>query len=263
MNDVLIEIKDLSFHFGPKPILKKISTRILRGEALSIIGSNGAGKTTLLRCLCRILSAAEGCIELNGRPIESYSRKELARWMSYVPQADGRLLPFTVYEFVMMGRYPHLSPFSLVKSSDRAVVEDALARTGTSEFADRYLDTLSGGERQKVLIAAALAQEAKILLLDEPTTFLDYKHQSEVQEILWQVKRDCGVTLIMVTHDINRASLIGERMLALKKGEVVFCGTPSEAMTSAILEKIYDQPFLFVNHPHTGSQMVVPEGVHS
>lgn len=261
MSGALIEVRDLCFHYGSRPVLNRVSFEAMRGESLAIVGPNGAGKSTLLKCLGRLLEGSPRSIRLDGKPLESYRRRDLARWMSYVPQAEGRGAEFTVYEFILMGRYPHLSPFSLIGARDREAVDRALEWTATGAFSDRPLDSLSGGERQKVLIAAALAQEARILLLDEPTTFLDYKHQSEIETILWKVKRERGTTLVLVTHDINTAAMLGDRILALRAGETVFLGPPEKAMRDEVLRAIYGKPFLFATHPETGLPVVVPEGV--
>ena len=261
MKRALIEIQSYSFRIDGKEILKDVSLAVREGEYLSVIGPNGAGKTTLLKCLIRILTGGIGSIKVDGRPLEAYTQRELANLMSYVPQADGRALPFTVHEFVMMGRYPYLSPFSSVTKEDEEAVRRALALTGTTEFAERILATLSGGERQKVFIAAALAQGARILLLDEPTTFLDYRHQSEIQGILKRVNRERGVTMVAVTHDLNNAVLWGERVLALKGGAVAFCGPAEEVMSNAILEDLYGMSFQFSEHPRSRRPFVVPEVV--
>jgi len=254
----VIEISDYSFRIGRKEILKDISLEVNRGEYLSIIGPNGAGKTTLLKCLDRILTGGEGRIEVNGRPLETYSQRELAKLMAYVSQADERTFPYSVYEFVMMGRYPYLSPFSSVSSEDKEAVRQVLAATGTGEFADRRINTLSGGERQKVFIAAALAQGAKILLLDEPTTFLDYKHQADIQAILARLNRESGATIISVTHDINNAVAMSHRVLALKNGRVEFSGAADRLIDNEVLESIYGLSFSFVEHPKSGGTVIIP-----
>ncbi len=256
-----IEIADFSFSIGRKVILKDVSLTVRDGEYLAIIGPNGAGKTTLLKCIDRIYTGGTGTIKVDGRPLGRYSQRELAKLISYVPQTEGRLFPFTVHEFVMMGRYPHLSPFSAVTREDEAVVAEALTLTGTTEFAERHLDTLSGGERQKVFIAAALAQGAKILLLDEPTTFLDYKHRDEVNHLLRRLNRRSGVTVVAVMHDINIAAMSSDRVIALKEGSVVFRGDAKEVMHNDVLEQIYGKTFLFVEHPETARPIVVPEEI--
>jgi iron complex transport system ATP-binding protein len=259
MKEPLIEIEGFSFAIGGKPILTDISFSVQAGDALSIIGPNGAGKSTLLKCLDRIHRGGAGQIRIAGKALKDYSQRELAHCISYVPQSDGRSAPFTVHEFVMMGRYPHLSPFSSISKHDEEVVQDALRMTETLPFAERMLSTLSGGERQSVFIAAALAQEARVLLLDEPTTFLDPKHAAAIQRLLADINRERGVTILSVTHDINSAALSSERILALKNGCVAFCGSSEALMREDVLRQVYDKSFLLVPHPEADKQMVVPE----
>ena len=262
-DEPVIAVRGFCFRLGQKQILRDVTFSVRRGEYLSIVGPNGAGKTTLLKCLDRIIGGGDGQIEILGRPLASYRQKELARHMSYVPQADGRVFPFTVEQFVTMGRYPYLSPFTSVSREDHQAVRDALQQTGTLEFADRLLDTLSGGERQKVYVAAALAQGASILLLDEPTTFLDYRHQAEIRGLLARANRDSGATVVAVTHDVNTAALESDRIVALRDGTVVFCGTPSELMRPDVLKKIYDTPLLLTQHPSVLLPVIVPAATQS
>ncbi|MCX7592046.1 MAG: ABC transporter ATP-binding protein [Kiritimatiellae bacterium] len=255
-----IEVENLHYYAGNVPLLAEVTLAVGEGEYVSILGPNGAGKTTLLRCINRLLRPKRGTIRIQGRPVESYSPIELARVVGYVPQSDGRSFPFTVYEIVMMGRYPYLSPFSSPRPEDRDAVCRALAITETERFADRLHATLSGGEKQKVMIAAALAQEARILLLDEPTTFLDPKHQTEIFRLLQKINREAGVTILSVTHDINSAVLSSNRIVALKEGRCIFSGAPGQLMNPDVLRRLYDKEFLFVEHPRTGQRLVVPEG---
>lgn len=256
---IAVAVRGFSFRLGKKEILRDVSFDVRAGQYVSIVGPNGAGKTTLLKCLDRILTGGTGRIEVFGRPLDGYGQKELARRLSYVPQADGRVFPFTVEQFVLMGRYPYLSPFSTVSHDDREAVRRAMEQTGTSGLAQRILDTLSGGERQKVYIAAALAQGADVLLLDEPTTFLDYRHQAEVRELLATANRQGGVTVVAVTHDVNRAVLESDRIVALREGQVVFAGSPAEIMQVDVLESIYGVQVLLADHPGAAIPMIVPE----
>jgi iron complex transport system ATP-binding protein len=257
--NTILEIAGFSFRIGSKGILHGVSFSVAQGEYLSIVGPNGAGKTTLLRCLDRIYRGGTGRITLFGQPLESYRQRDLARRLSYVPQADGRVFPFTVEQFVLMGRYPYLNPFSSVGHEDMEAVREVMDRTGVDEFAHRKLDTLSGGERQKVYIAAALAQGAEVLLLDEPTTFLDYRHQAEVRDLLAEVNRNSGVTVVAVTHDVNRAAMDSHRIVALSDGTVVFDGTPGEIMQPEVLERIYGTSFLLVGHPQGEVPIIAPQ----
>ncbi len=253
-----VELRDFSFRLGKKEILHNVSFSVRPGEYLSIVGPNGAGKTTLLKCIDRILTGGTGEIRVFDRCVASYPQRELARRISYVPQAGARPFPFTVEQFVLMGRYPYLSPFSSVGHDDREAVREALELTGTAAFAARLLETLSGGERQKVYIAAALAQGADVLLLDEPTTFLDYRHQIEIRNVLTRANAESDLTIVAVTHDVNRAALDSDRVVAIRDGSVVFQGSPGEIMDPAVLERIYHTPLVLVRHPHAEIPVIVP-----
>ena len=189
MSNPIIQIKNLSIALSGNEILRDVSLSINDGEYVSIIGPNGAGKTTLIKCLAGIYCDWSGDVTIAGKLFSEYSSKALAKLQSYVPQAEGRTNPLTVMEFVAMGRYPHLSTFTTLQSEDYAAIDAAIGRAGLESFRHRKMNTLSGGERQMAFIAAALAQGAKILLLDEPSTFLDYRHQAEVAEILKSASR--------------------------------------------------------------------------
>ena len=254
----VISVRDFSFAIGGKDVLRQVSFCVQRGEYVSLVGPNGAGKTTLLKCLDRIHRGGSGEMTVCGRPLADYAQRELARHVSYVPQPDGRVPPFTVEQFVLLGRYPYLSPFSVIRREDRAAVRAAMQQTGTEGFASRLLQTLSGGERQQVYIAAALAQGAPILLLDEPAAFLDYRHQTEIRRLLRAVNRQQGVTVVAVTHDVNTAALDSDRVVALNAGQMVFCGTGAELMRPEVLQRIYDTSFLLVPHPETQLPTIVP-----
>ncbi len=256
-----IHIRNYSFAVNGARILEDVSLEVGAGEFLAIIGPNGAGKTTLIKCLVRINTGGTGEIFLDERALESFRQKELARLLGYVPQSDGRGLPFTVEEFVLMGRYPYLGPLSPPGREDERAAREALELTGTAHLAGRFLDTLSGGERQNVLIAAALSQGSRILLLDEPTTFLDPKHVADIHGILRRVNRERKMTVVMVTHDINGAALLSDRIAVLKSGRVAFTGSPEEVMRNEVLERIYEHPFLFVAHPLTGRRLIIPSEV--
>jgi len=259
MTTPMLDVQGLSYQIGTSPILCDVSFSMGSGEYVSIIGPNGAGKTTLLKCLNRILEGARGSIAIQGRPITACTQAELAQEVAYVPQAEGRYFDFTVFEFVLMSRYPHLSPFSAVKPADTDVVWQALDITGTREFAERIHGTLSGGESQKVFIAAAIAQQAPLLLLDEATTFLDPYHQQEILAILHRVHREQGVAILSITHDINSAVLTSDRVLALSEGRIVFDGSPGELMEPDTLQRIFGKPFTFTRHPVSGQAMILPD----
>ncbi len=259
-NEPALLVEGLSFSVGGVPILRDISVRIGAGERWSIVGPNGAGKSTLLQCLMRIHTRWTGAVHLAGRPLAAYSQRALARRVAYVPQPGGeQRLPFTVRDFVAMGRYPYAGAFGTAHASDQAAIDGALERTGTTPLAARIIDSLSGGERQKVFIAAALAQGADILLLDEPTAFLDYRHQAEVATLLHALNEDCGATVVSVTHDVNAARLSGGRVLALRAGAVAWQGGAAGLMDATRLEAIFGASFRFLEDPATGVRLVAPQ----
>ena len=258
--NTVLEAKNFSISLGGKQVLRDVSFSLRRGEYVAVVGPNGAGKTTMLKCFDRLLPGGSGELAIDGRPRDAYRQKDLARLVAYVPQADSRMIPFSVEQFLLMCRYPHLSPFSPASKKDRQAVSEAMSRTKTTEFMGRKLSTLSGGERQKVYIAAALAQGAHIWLLDEPTTFLDYHRQNEIMALLASVNKEIGLTILSVTHDLNHAVLETDRVLALKDGRVVFNGPPGDIMRADVLERIYDTPVLLVEHPRKRISMIVPPG---
>jgi iron complex transport system ATP-binding protein len=238
-----IEVKNLSIELGGTEILRSVSLDIAQGEYVSIIGPNGAGKTTLMRCLLGMYPY-QGSVRISGAECSEADPKELARQVSYVPQTHDMEFPLPVFDFVMMGRYPYLSPLAPAQKKDTEAVERAMEVTGTTVFRDRLLRTLSGGERQKVYIAAALAQETPVMLLDEPATFLDWKHQAEVMQLLKKINRECGATIVAVNHDLNSAAHWSDRIIALKDGSVLFHGAPDELIQPDPLEKLFETTFI-------------------
>lgn len=261
MTAPIIQIKNLGITLSGNTILKDVSLSVNDGEYISIIGPNGAGKTTLVKCIAGIHRDWTGDISVAGQSFGKYSPKELARLQSYVPQAEGRTNPLTVVEFVMMGRYPHLSAFTTLKTEDYAAIDKAIERTGLIAFRHRKMNTLSGGERQMAFIAAALAQGAKILLLDEPATFLDYRHQTEVAKILTTACRETGITVVAVHHDVNTATACSDRIIALKNGRIAFRGTPGEATDRETLRNIFDTEFEVTPSPHRPLPLITTGGV--
>jgi iron complex transport system ATP-binding protein len=257
--NIVLETRDFSCRIGEKLILRNVSLQIHRGQYVSIVGPNGAGKTTLLKALDRMMTGhVSGELLICGTPWQDWKQSDLARLVAFVPQADSRAVPFTAEQFLLTCRYPYLTPFASVRMEDRQKVHEAMERTGTDGFAQRRLDTLSSGERQKVYIAAALAQGASIWLLDEPTTFLDYHHQDEILAMLAAANKESGVTIVAVTHDLNHAVLESDRILALRQGELLFCDTPQQIMNPTVLRQLYGAELLLVDHPQSGLPMIVP-----
>jgi iron complex transport system ATP-binding protein len=238
-----IRIENLALELNGAEILRGVSFSIAPGEYVSIIGPNGAGKTTLLRCLLGMYPY-KGSARIGGIECRDCGSRELARQVSYVPQTHDIEFPLSVYDFVMMGRYPYLSALSPAQKHDEEAVERALELTGTAQFRARTLRTLSGGERQKVYIAAALAQETPVILLDEPATFLDWRHQSEVMTLLKKINAECGATILAVNHDLNSAAHWSDRIVALKNGRTLFTGAPQELIQPEPLEKLFETSFV-------------------
>lgn len=255
----VIECSNFSFSIDTQPILRDISFTVGRGELICLVGPNGAGKSTLIKCLMRIWSGRHDGIAINGIPINQIPQDELAKQLAYVPQSGGAAPPFTAYEYVMMARYPYLTPFSGTTPADETAVQDAMKRTGCNDFQSRTLDTLSGGEAQKVHLAAALAQQTPTLLLDEPTTFLDPHHQIEITQTLVRLNQEQDTTILCATHDLNTALSIAHRIIALRDGSIVFDGPAHELANTETLRTVYAHDFVISEHPRTGHAIVLPD----
>jgi len=241
------EVVALEQRAGGRTILGPLGLSLVRGECLAVVGPNGAGKTTLLRSLAGLLSPFRGEIRLEGRPFSAFTRRELARRIAYVPQIRPAHVPLTVEQVVLLGRYPHLTPFQMaLRREDFAAVERALGEVGVGYLRDRPVDGLSGGERQAVFIAAALAQEADILILDEPTIHLDALHQHDLAGLLLRLQQVSGRTVVIATHDLNLASLLADRILALRAGQPLAIGPPAEIVSQPILEELFAARFEIV-----------------
>jgi iron complex transport system ATP-binding protein len=253
-----INVSGISLQRNGKMLLDDVSFSVRQGEYLALIGPNGAGKSTLLKCINRIIAQWTGEIALENVPIQKIPRKKLSRRIAYVQQSASAMFSFTVRQLVEMGRYPHLKPLMPLSVEDNNVIGEAMEAMNITSLAKRSVETLSGGELQKVLIATALSQQADILLLDEPTTYLDYKHQSEIGKILRTLNQQRGKTIIEVTHDVNRAVLDATHVIALSNGKIVFDGNPQFLMEPTHLRTIYDIDFQMVNHPTLPFKLVVP-----
>lgn len=259
MEKPAIRVKDFSYSFGNGDVLSSVSFSIAKGEYFSIVGPNGAGKTTILKNIIRILTGGRGVIEICGVDIKGFSQKELAKRISYVPQPDGRNYPFMVWEFILMSKYPYLNPFSKITVVDEREVDEVLETVHMGRFKNRDMNTLSSGERQKIMISASLVQKADIILLDEPTTFLDPKHEEEINTILKRLNGERKITVVSVTHNINLAAILSDRILALKNGHVVYLGDAGGFMTPSVLNSVYGKEFELITHPDKNIKIVIPE----
>ena len=260
MSMPIIQLEDLSIQLSGDAILKGISLTVEEGEYISIIGPNGAGKSTLIKCIAGIYRTWNGSIQIAGRPFADHRPKELAKIQSYVPQAEGRSIPLSIEEFVATGRYPHLSAFTTLTREDRDAIAAALEQAGLTALRHRTMNTLSGGERQMAFIAAALAQGSNTLLLDEPSTFLDYRHQAAVTVLLRAACRQSGITVVAVHHDINTAMACSDRIYALKDGAIAFEGTPHQFADADILAEIYGTGFTLIPSPYHAHPLVTAGG---
>jgi iron complex transport system ATP-binding protein len=233
-----IEIRDLSFAYQERTVLCGVQLSLPHGEMLGILGPNGSGKTTLMKILSGVLKG-KGEVELDGERIETYRRRELSKLVAVVPQESRITFPYTVAEIIMMGRASYHSPFALEGEKDLEVARLSMELTDCLELSNRYLHELSGGEKQRVMIARALAQEPKILLLDEPSAFLDLKHQLQVFELLRRLNRERGLTIVAALHDVNLAALFFPRLAMLRDG-IIYCdGSPREVLTERTIKEVY------------------------
>jgi len=237
---VVLDAKAISVRLGKSRVLNEVTLSILRGTVTAIIGPNGSGKSTLLRTLARLLRPETGSVLLDGAAIARMSPGHVARQIATLPQSAGAVPGMTVQELVEQGRYPHTGPLRMRSDRDRAAVERALELTSSSRFRHRLLDSLSGGERQRVWIALALAQEPRILLLDEPTTFLDVNHQIQALNLIQALNREHGLTVVMALHDLNQASQYAERLVVLHGGRIVEEGLPAEVIREDVLASVFN-----------------------
>jgi iron complex transport system ATP-binding protein len=239
MAEPLLTAKGVSYRQDRHLILSDVRLSVQPGELVGLIGPNGAGKTTLLKVIGGLWSGAKGQITLLDRPLARYSARDVARIIAQVPQITALDFPFSVRQVVLMGRNPHLSRFELETERDRRIAEQAMKRTKTLDLAERLIGTLSGGERQRVLIARALTQEARLLLLDEPTANLDIQHQIGILELVQGLIREDGLGAVAAVHDLELAARFCDRLVLMDQGAVLAEGTPEDVLSPDILRKAY------------------------
>lgn len=249
MNDIAMEAKSVELSYYDGLVLKGIDLQLRRGELAGLIGPNGAGKTTLLRVLSGLLVPKRGQVCLDGHDLRDLTRREIARRIAVVPQEVVVPFAFTAWEMVMLGRTPHVRPLVGERKQDRQVVEEKMALTDTLHLAQRPFNELSGGERQKVILAMALAQEPEILLLDEPTVHLDISHQIEILELIKGLNHRNNLTVLAILHDLNLAALYFERLILLNEGRVVIEGTPAEVLREENIRQVFHTSVQVQLHP--------------
>ena len=248
----IISAKNINFSYAAKPVMEDVSFAIDEAQIVSIIGPNGSGKTTLLKIINGTLFPDAGQMLIDGKETSRWSRKDIAQKVAIVPQETAVIFPFYAEEIVLMGRFPHLSNYRFEDKKDYRIVHEAMEKTDTLAFAARRFDELSAGERQRVLIARALAQEPKVLLLDESTVFLDLKHQAQFLALLRQLNTAQQLTVIFVTHDINLAAQHADRIILLYSGKIYAIGKPAEVITAANIKEVYDVDSLIDKNPQNG-----------
>jgi iron complex transport system ATP-binding protein len=255
----MLQASDVWFGYDQrKPVVRGVSLSVPAAGIIGILGPNGSGKTTLLRMLAGTRQPQRGTVTLDGAPLTGFSRSALARRMAVVPQETQLAFDYTVGEVAMMGRYPHLGAFEIEGPSDLAVIEETLTSTGTLHLKDRQFATLSGGEKQRVVIASALAQSPELLLLDEPTASLDMGHQLDVQLLLAGLNRDRGVTMVLSTHDLNLAAALCRHLILLRGGRVIAQGPTADVLTPANVRALYGVDADIQRHPTAGHLTVTP-----
>ncbi|MFO8084586.1 MAG: ABC transporter ATP-binding protein [Desulfobacterales bacterium] len=256
--DRAIEANNLFYGYHDQYVIENLSFVVPKGEFFIIIGPNGSGKTTLMKVLAGIEKPDQGKLHIFGKPVEQYSRKSLAQTVAMAPQMTASDFPFTVADVVLMGRSPHKGFLGLDNQTDLQIARQAMLFTEVEHLAGRKLDQLSGGEQQRVLIARAICQEPEIILLDEPTASLDLAHQVRIMDLMEQLQREKGVTVVMVSHDINLACMYAKTLLLIKDGKIVSIGSPHHVLNYETLEKAYGCTLLVDQNPLGNFPRITP-----
>lgn len=257
-----LSLNQVSFSYNDTRVLYRIDLSVEKGEMIAVLGPNGSGKTTLIKLMSGVLKPGEGEIHLDGSRLGRMKRREVAQRVAVVPQQFTIPFAFTLNEVVLLGRTPFLRPFSDEGKRDHRVVEQAIALIGIEELKERFFNELSGGERQKAILAMALAQEPKLLLLDEPTAHLDINHQVEILDLVRSLNREQGLTVIGAMHDLNLAALYFDRLILLKQGRIFADGDPKQVLTEETIKEVFSASVRITQHPQTGLPhiLITPSG---
>lgn len=248
----------LSVGYAEHAVITDLSIEIRHGSITALVGPNGSGKSTLLKTLARLIQPRGGAVLLDGAALSMLSTAAIARTLAILPQGPSAPAGLTVGELVEQGRFPHVGALRMLRRQDHAAIREALELTGLTAFADRPVDGLSGGERQRVWIALALAQATPILLLDEPTTFLDIGHQLEVLDLIQRLNRERGLTIVVVLHDLNQAARYADRMVVLQQGQIVADGAPNEVLTPRLLARVFQVRAHILTDPTSDTPVCLP-----
>ncbi|MFF5965666.1 ABC transporter ATP-binding protein [Streptomyces collinus] len=253
-----LSAENVTLAYDQRVIAEQLSVEIPDNSFTVIVGPNACGKSTLLRALSRMLKPSEGRVLLDGQVIQSMPAKKVARTLGLLPQSSIAPDGITVADLVGRGRYPHQGILRQWSAEDERVVQESMRQTGVAELGDRYVDELSGGQRQRVWIAMALAQQTPLLLLDEPTTYLDIQHQIDVLDLCAELHEEQGRTLVAVLHDLNHAARYATHLIALREGRVIAEGAPKDIVTAGLVEEVFGLRCQVIDDPETGTPLVVP-----
>jgi iron complex transport system ATP-binding protein len=260
MTDPLLRAERLTLAYDEAAVVRDLDLEIPRGRITAVVGANGCGKSTLLRALGRLMAPRAGTVLLDGRAIRELPTNQVAKRLGLLPQSPVAPDGLAVEDLVARGRYPHQRIFRRWSVQDEAAVEAALAATGMGDLRDRPIDELSGGQRQRAWIALTLAQQTEILLLDEPTTFLDLAHQIEVLDLLGELVAEHGRTVVMVLHDLNQACRYADRLVAMRDGRVHRAGAPADVVDAELVQEVFGVEAQIVEDPVTGTPLCLPAG---
>ncbi len=252
----MLEVQNILINYGVRAVVRDVSFALAAGKIIALLGANGAGKTTLLKALNRGLPVAAGEILLNEKPLENFSRREIAREIAVIAQETETKFPVAVLEFVLAGRFAHGTAFGWESESDLQIALDCLNLCDLANYEARQMNQLSGGERQRVVLARALATNAKILLLDEPTANLDLAHQALMFRLVKERCEECGSAAVLITHDLNLASEFADEIILLKNGAILAKGTPDKVFTEENLIEVFNVKVLLDENPHSGKRRV-------
>ncbi|CAN5599760.1 ABC transporter ATP-binding protein [soil metagenome] len=255
---VRLGARDLSLGYGTTPFVEGLTVDIAAGAVTAIVGPNACGKSTLLRGLARLLSPSAGQVILDGTDIAKLRTKDVARRLGLLPQSSIAPEGITVADLVTRGRFPHQTMLRQFSRADQRAVTEAMTATGVTTLAGRPVDELSGGQRQRVWVAMVLAQQTPLILLDEPTTFLDIAHQIELLDLFSDLNIEQGRTIVAVLHDLNHACRFADEIIAMKAGSVVAKGNPADVVTAALVEEVYGLQCQIIDDPETGTPLVIP-----
>ena len=252
----IVKLEKIGFRYNEHWVLKNVTFEVNEGEFIGILGPNGSGKTTMLNVIDGVLTPQEGEIWINGKSFNALKRDALAKTIAVVPQESLMIFPFTVQEIVLMGRSPHLGKWRFEGETDFRIAHEAMNMTDTLSLMNRSMNALSAGERQRVLIARALAQQPKIMLLDEPTAFLDIRHQIDFFDLIKALNKSQTLTVIGVTHDINLASSYCDRLILMRNGTIHSMGSPDEVIAESNIREVYETNVAVDKNPVTGQPRV-------